>query len=274
MRSSLLGVLLVPMLAFGEITGTFTGSFQGFDSAGTPQVQLNLSLQCGLTCTPSAPTLTYVISGGTSSYYASSRTDMTGYIGSGFGTAASGQNTVVNTSFKAGSVVVAEANSCSCYCGNAVGQGGHITLITDPIIIPPRIATETISSAGRESNVIIAASPRGPESIVVTISGAGLSDRVVMDALNFSSDAAMLTFTPKTAGTLTMTVTMSPTGTAISKSWDIAAGTQTGTGGGSSSGTGGGAGAGEPDGPSCSGVGGEPVLLLALALAAARRARR
>lgn len=85
-------------LAFGQaISGTFTGAFENFDSFGIPQVRLNLSLQCSLTCDPSAPTLSFGVSGGVSAFYVNAPNDSAAYISAFAGLAANGQNNIINT---------------------------------------------------------------------------------------------------------------------------------------------------------------------------------
>jgi|GEM_PF-6011878 hypothetical protein len=272
MRILLLAVLL-PTFAFGQaISGTFTGTFENFDSFGIPQVRLNLSLQCSLTCDASAPTLHYGAAGGVWAYFVNSPMDSAAYIGSGFGSADNGQNSYVNTNFKAGSVSFGEAKSCTCHCGNRTGEGGYVTLRTANIVVPSRLVAPTLSRPNRESSVILTASPKGSESIVVSIVGAGLNETQTYTTTEFGTqDSVFVRFTPLTAGMVTVTATMQPSGVATTETYEIKADT-TASGGGSGSTGGGSGGGGGADVPAegCSAVGFGPWVLLA-ALAFLRR---
>ncbi|MFZ5445617.1 MAG: hypothetical protein ACOZQL_36835 [Myxococcota bacterium] len=279
MRKALLVVSLVPTMAMAQqaISGTISAAFQGFNTYGQAEVQMSLALQCSLTCPPSAPTLHYGVRGLIDATFASAPTESAAYVSAGLATAVdpTGSASQVTTNFKAGTVFRLKAKSCSCWCGNGVGEGGYIDLETPDVVVPARVHTASLSAPGSESSVLVSAQPRGSESVDVQLSGAGLSETRSLTAADFgSNDSVFVRFTPTTAGTVAITATLRPSGVAQTATFTISSGSS-GAGGGSGGGggsTGGGAGGGgdEPSGCAVSPV--SPLLVLALA-ALARRAR-
>jgi hypothetical protein len=276
MRALLLGALL-PAVAFGQaISGTFTGAFENFDSFGIPQVRLNLSLSCSLTCDASAPTLSFAVAGGASAFYVNAPTESAAYLSASFGSAASGQTNIVNTDFKSGSVSFVEAKNCTCKCGNRTGEGGFVTLRTGNIVVPAQLVAPILERATRESIVLLNAVPKGSESIVVTIVGAGLNLTRTFTTADFNTQgSAFVRFTPPTAGMVTVTATMQPSGVATTGTYEIKADASATGGGSGSTGGGGGSGGGgdEEPPPGCTVLGASPLALLGLGLLLRRRAR-
>jgi hypothetical protein len=276
MRALLLAALF-PAVAFGQaISGTFTGAFENFDSFGVPQVRLNLSLSCSLTCDASAPTLSFGVAGGASAFYVNAPTDSAAYLSAFFGSADNGQTNIVNTDFKAGSVSFAEAKSCTCKCGNRTGEGGYVTLRTANIVVPAQLIAPILDQPTRESTVLLNAVPKGPESIVVTIVGAGLNLTRTFTTADFGTRPSVyVRFTPPAAGMVTVTATMQPSGVATTGTYEIKAGASATGGGSGSTGGGGGSGGGgdEEPPPGCTVVGSSPLALLGLGVLLRRRAR-
>lgn len=272
-------VLMVssPAVAQGGLTGTFSGSFKGFDSFGQAEVQLDLILQCSLTCPPSAPELRYAGAGVDASFQ-SNPTESPGYISAFFGSNQMGQNSMTTTNFGAGVALTVEATSMNCYCGNRAVQSNYLTLTTPLIVVPPSIIwdnTVTELKAGASQFVIVSGQPRGSESIDVRITGPGIDITETLPAVAADKDAVKSwEVKPTSVGTITMTATLQPYGVGHTRTLPVVAGTASGsTGGGSGAGTGGGTGSGGDEAPAgCSTAPGAALAFALLALT--RRARR
>jgi hypothetical protein len=285
MRSLLLAVVLVgsPVLA-ADIGGTFTGMYVSTDSFGIPTVDFAMNLTCTLTCTTAAPVKHFGL-GTINAVFASepqtqlclnaitslgSDVDLTGAA-------------VSHTNPPPGSRVLGVSTGVTCWCGGSLarGQGGYIDLQTAPVIIPPTLKVLSSSPrAGEDLLFVVNGAPRGSETIDVTASGAGVSFTATLgpaDLANGNScpteGTKLITVTPSSAGTLTMTATFQPGGSPVTVTQEIAAGSSTGggsgsTGGGSGGSAGGGSGGGSAPGgcvavPSSS-LAGLGLLLLAL----------
>jgi hypothetical protein len=268
MRALLAALLFVAAPVAAQISGTATLAFEGFEEpGGAPNTRLTLNLQCGLTCPTTAPDRAFSVNGGIDAYFAGAPTERTGYIRSDFGFAPSGQNSYVSQQFSAGTAFFFRAKSANCYCGNRAVESDFKDFESNVLAIPPRIIPTSARVGDAISSVLVAAKPRGTEQLEVKLEGAGLSETRTLGPADFESDAALVRFTPKEPGPLTITATFKPhgvTGTATM--------TVTGNAGGSTGGTGGGDGEAEPGSSSCSATGLGPALLaLAWVL---RRARR
>lgn len=276
MRALLLAtaVLASPAFAQAAISGTLTGTFEGFNEFGVPQTRLTMNLSCSLTCDASAPTKTFRVNGGTDGFFVNAPTETTGYVSSGFGGDPAGQNSYVSEQFEAGTAFVLKAKSVTCHCGNRIGEGGYVDLESPAVVIPPWITASSLK-AGYDDAAVIAAQPKGAETVEVKLLGAGLDQVLTLAPADFGTNkAAFARFKPLVAGTLTITATLQPHGAARSLTLDVAANPNAGTGGGAG-GTGGGSGGGGGDAPvdpfGCTAAPLSPGLLLAAALLRRRR---
>lgn len=276
MRLLLAAVALLASPALAQaISGTLTGTFEGFNEFGVPQTRLTLNLTCGLTCDASAPTKSFKVNGGTGGYFVSAPTERTGYVGSGFGSDPTGQNTYVSEQFEAGTAFVLKATSATCQCGNRTGEGGYIDLQSPVVTIPPWITAGSIR-AGSDSAAVISAQPKGGETVEVKLAGAGLDQTLVLTPADFgTSKSTFARFKPTAAGALAITATLRPHGATRTLSVDVPAGSGSGTGGGTGAGGGGGANnEPEPSSPGCSTTALGPALALGALLARLRRRAR
>lgn len=276
MRSLLVVAAVLASPAFAQaISGTLTGTFEGFNEFGVPQTRLTLSLACSLTCGASAPVKTFRVNGGTSGYFVNESTESTGYVGTGFGSDPTGQNSYVSEQFEAGTAFVLKAKSATCHCGNAFGEGGYVDLESQPVVIPPWVTAGYIR-AGDDSAVVVSAQPKGPETVTVKLLGAGLDQSLTLTPTDFGTNKSTFArFKPLSGGALEVTATLQPHGATRTLTIDVPANPNAGTGGGSGS-TGGGSGGGGGDEPEpgpfgCSTGALAPALGLALALLRRRR---
>lgn len=274
MRSLLVAAAVLASPAFAQaISGTLTGTFEGFNEFGVPQTRLTLSLACSLTCDASAPVKAFRVNGGTSGYFVNDAMESTGYVGTGFGSDPSGQNSYVSEQFEAGTAFVLKAKSATCHCGNRFGEGGYVDLESQPVVIPPWISAGSIR-AGSDSAVVVSAQPKDPETVEVKLLGAGLDQTLTLTPTDFgTSKSTFARFKPLSGGALEVTATLKPHGASRTLTVDVPANPNTGTGGGSG-GTGGGSGGGggdEPEPFGCSTGALAPALGLALALLRRRR---
>jgi hypothetical protein len=284
MKTALIATLLPAVSLAQSISGTFSASFQGFGAYGEPQVQMDLALQCSLTCPPSAPTLHYAVAGGVDAYFVSAPSESAGSVSTGFASAVDpgGASSTLSTSFKPGSVFKLRAKSCTCWCGNRVGEGGYVDLESPQVVIPAWIGTPILSPPGRESSIILTATPRGSETVEVQMTGAGLNETRTLTQADFGTNGSVFVrFTPTMAGTVTVTATLRPSGVAQTRTYDIT-GSSSSSGTGGASGVGGGAGGGDgsSDGEGCGGTGqgcnagvSGPALFLAFVTWLGRRRR-
>lgn len=275
MRSLLVAAAVFASPAFAQaISGTLTGTFEGFTEFGGTQTRLTLNLSCALTCDASAPDKSLGVNGGTNGYFVNESTETTGYVRSGFGSDPSGLNTYVSEQFEAGTAFVLKAKSVTCHCGNRFGEGGYIDLESAPIVIPPWITAGYVSG-GADSAVVISAQPKGPETVEVKLLGAGLDQTLTLTPTDFGTNkSAFARFTPPSGGSLEVTATLKPHGASRTLTLNVPAGSS-GSGGGTGS-TGGGSGGGGGDEPQpgpfgCSTGALAPALGLALALLRRRR---
>lgn len=248
-----------------DISGTFSATFDSFNEFGLAQVDVNLTLQCGLTCPMSAPELRYGLSDGANIYFASQRDEKTGYLGSGFGTAPSGVTSIKTTTVSAGSAVVFVAEGANCWCGNRALESGYIDLEAATLAVPPWVVVPTSSKETFEDFLLINGKPRGSETIVVQLSGTGLSQTTTLDKDDFNSNGiAMIRFTPPQAGAAQVIATFQPYGVARVASFTVASNGSSGGGGGGATGGGDGSGGGTEEQPS--GCASTPGLVAVLAL--------
>lgn len=276
-RGVVLGVVVLwaAQVRAADISGSINATFEGFNEFGVPSVKLDLNLSCALTCPPSAPTLHFGVAGGVGGKFAADPTTTAGYTSAFFGSDPTGVNSVTTTSFPVGSAFSVLAKSATCWCGNANGQGGFIDLQTGTVTIPPRLLVDATARMTDTVYVNVFARPMGSDTVDVWLQGAGFDEVRTIAATTFggssSSGSAQVIFQPKQPGTISVTATLQPYGTASAVSQIVIA-DNTATGGGSGS-TGGGSGSGgggsdtEPSG--CATTPG--LMLAAVALLLAKR---
>ncbi len=181
MRALLVAALALASPAVAQaISGSIAGTFEGFQS-GIPQVRVNVSLACTLTCDAAAPVKHFAIVAGVKSYFASAAAETSGYSALVLlDLDLTGQSSVVSTNFKAGSVNVLKAASVTCHCGNRNGEGGFVDLTSASIIVPPRIKDYLTQRVGFPLVVGVNADLRGAEQIELKAEGAGVSQTKVV----------------------------------------------------------------------------------------------
>lgn len=281
MRALLLATLLASSAAQAQnISGTFSGAFKSFNEFGVPTVTIDLELMCTLTCTPSAPTLSFGVPGTAGAHFAQAPQEGTGSLSSGFGSDPSGSNVVDSTAFEAGTAFILTATSATCWCGNANGQGGFVDINSSVVAIPPFVFVGTGSGppAGYEYTQMINARLRGTETISVHLSGAGVETTQTLTAADYANNNTIgtITVTPTMAGPLVVTATFEPYHVSHTNTVMVTAGNGGpggGAGGGGTSGAGGGtsSGGGTQQGGGCAAFPGQLTLLALLTLARARR---
>lgn len=277
--AALVLLVSVPASAQTAISGTFSAAYQGFNAFGVPLVKLTLSLQCSLTCDASAPTKSFAVRGLADATFASAPAESTGSVSVSFASDVydDGFSEAVSESFSAGSAFVVHAKSVSCQCGNRTGEGGYINLDTQTVAVPPWFSGSSFK-AGFEQSGVVAAKPRGSETVQVQLQGAGLGSTQTFSAADYGTESGVFVrFTPTAAGTLTVTSTLLPHGASHVRTFEVTAGSS-GSGGGSGGsgggdGTGGSGGGGE-GGFGCASVPAGSALPLLLALAGLARRRR
>jgi hypothetical protein len=223
--------LLTPSVSFAQaISGTLTGSHNGYDEYGTPKVDYAISLACSLTCGPTAPTLHYRARSGVNWNYASAPSESAGSVG----TAVSYEIDMTGQ-YKAtlqgriGTATRLIAPAVTCECGGRIGEGGYIDLSSQPIVIPPGLG-EPFLLSGNEHRVAITAKPRGGETVDVHISGAGLDVTKSISEADFAgNDGFTVPFFPTQEGAVTIVATLMPWSSSKTISYGV------GTGGTSSS---------------------------------------
>lgn len=278
MRPLLLALLAgaAPALAQPAISGTLTAAFESFDTFGTTNTRLTISLQCALTCDASAPEKRIYVAGGVDAFFASAPTQTTGYVSSGFGQDPTGSSSYVSNSFQPGTAFKLKAKSATCMCGNRTGEGGYVDLESAVVAIPPFMLRGVTAAPGSEGSVLLRAKPLGAETVELRFLGAGLDRTTTLTAADFpgSQDTLIVPFTPTSEGMVTVTATLRPYGAAQTATFPVGAGTMTG-GGGGGSGTGGGEGSDGTDGTDggggCASTALAPALCLGLALLRRRR---
>lgn len=259
-----------------NISGTLTGTFKSFNEFGQPTVTIDLELICTLTCTPSAPTLGFGVTGGVGAHFVEAPTEGTGSLSTGFGSDPGGHNVVDSTQFEAGTAFILTATSASCYCGNAFGQGGYVDINSAAVVVPPYVVVGTGSGppAGYEYTQLIDARLKGSETIIVHSSGAGVESTQTLTAADYTSGSvASVAVTPTMAGPLTVTATFEPYHASHTNTVMVTAGNGGPGGGGGSSAAGGGSstGGGTQQGGGCSAVSSQLTWALALLTLARRR---
>lgn len=273
MRALLLAVVTVAVPAMAQaISGTVTATFDGFNEFGVPQATVTLALQCGLSCPPEAPALTYRVNGGSDAWYAAKRDERAdAYLGAGFGSASDGQN-VTDPGFKAGVGLVVKVKSATCHCGNRIGEGGYVDLESNVVAVPPWISADETMRQNDDEAIVVSAKPRGSDAVEVKLSGAGLDETRTLTEADYGTDQSIFVrFKPTQPGTLNITATLQPYGATRSVISTVTArDVPSGSGGGSGSNTGGGGGGPEePEGCSSTGA----LSLVALGAWALRRRR-
>ncbi len=196
------------------ISGTFDVSFQGFNEYGVPSTKLVLDLSCTLTCPPSRPTLHFRVNGTVGGTFVEAPDETVGYVSAFFGSDETGHNELVSERFPPGIAIKVTAKSATCHCGNAVGEGGYVDVVSNLAVIPPLPVTGTFTArAGSEWSQLVNARPKGGESVTVKFSGAGLDTTHTLLPADFDHNGlAMISLTPTKAGTLSITATLMPYG--------------------------------------------------------------
>ncbi len=276
MRTLLLALTALASSAQAQaISGTLTATFLDFNEFGGTNTRLTLNLACGLSCDASAPELRYRVAGGVQAWFAAAPTENTGYIGSGFGSAADGQNSYVSEQFEPGTAFIVKAKSASCHCGNRIGEGGYIDLESQIVAIAPWLTPGSAKVGDEYSSIIVSAQPRGGDQLVVRLQGGGLDETRTLAQADFGTQKSVFVrFTPTQPGTLTYTATLQPYGVSRTGTLTVADRSGSSSGGGTG-GSGGGSGGGdqEPEPSGCGTAPLAPLLALSLALARARRHR-
>lgn len=271
MRTLLAAVVMVAVPAWAQISGSLTGMFEGFNEFGVSRTRVSLSLQCGLTCDAAAPELTYRVTGDSGAWFTNKTDEKVAGFSAFFGSDPAGNNTLVSEALGAGVATTIIVKDASCHCGNRIGEGGFITLTSATVLIPPWISGDDMR-AGYEDAVVISAQPRGNETVTVQLSGAGLDETRTLSVADLANDAAFVSFTPISPGTLTVTATLQPWGAPHTASFEVKPNSSSGSGGGSgSSGLGGGSGGGGDDAPQGCSTGLGLLSVLPLAFLARRR---
>lgn len=278
---------LVSAVALAQnISGTMSAVWDGDAGPPVATTHVELHLQCGLTCPPSAPQMKYAVSGLVHSYYEASPMEAPGSLGFGFatGVADTGVSTADTTTFPWGSNFHLVAKSANCVCGNGALQSAFIDVVSNTVSIAPKIQPPLSNpytlGVNPKPMVIVTAAPRGGETVTVTATGAGLALNQTITSTDWrgtststGSNVKLFELAPTDPGTVTFTAQV--TGTPSSTITFAVVGGNTGggtgnTGGGSASGGGGGA---ATDG-GCSAVGLSPFVAFALAGLLRRRQRR
>jgi hypothetical protein len=262
-----LGLLAAPSVSFAQaISGTLTGSHNGYTETGSPKVDYALSLACSLTCSSSAPDLHFRARSGIDWKYASVSTENAGSVP----TAVSSE--IDKTGQYGGTLTKLTARAVTCECGGRIGEGGYIDLSSQPIVIPPRV-DEPFLLSDNEHRVAITAKPKGGETVDVRIVGAGLDMTKSITEADFGgNDGYYVPFFPTEAGQVTITATLMPWNSSNSVPYTV------GNGGTSGSSPGAGT-AGTPsktasdDSEGCA-LGGSPSFSLGLLLLCAIAMRR
>jgi len=232
MRTALIATAL--LVARGataqDISGTFSAAFADFNEFGVPIVTMRLDLSCTLECPPSSPNLRYAVSGGADGHFLAEPSQKVGNVSAGFLTAVdpSGSSEYDSEAFPPGSRFNAIARSVTCYCGNAVGQGGYIDIATPDVTIPPWIFTPAETGAvGEPIYIMITSAPRGPETLDVEVTGAGVSLTRKYTAeeaggTGGSPGTVMTEVTATQPGTVKVTAVVTPGGAKAAKTVEVA----------------------------------------------------
>ncbi len=248
-----------------DISGSFSAAFSEFNEFGVPIVALRLDLSCTLECPPSSPNLRYAVSGGADGHFLAEPSQKVGNVSYGFLSAVdpSGSSTYDSEAFPPGSNFNATATAVTCYCGNAVGQGGYIDLTTPDVSIPPWIFPPSeASTVGESLFIMIAAAPRGSETLDVEVTGAGISLSKSYSAAEAggsggSPGTVALEVTATEAGTVKVKAVVSPAGAEATKTFEVTASSEGGGALGDAGDEPGG-----PVGPTAAAIGGLLVLAL------------
>jgi hypothetical protein len=208
------------------ISGTITGSFTG-NKDDIPQVPWSVSLTCSLVCEPSAPTLHYRMRSGVSWNYASSLKESADYVSTAVSNEIdpTGQYSSLLTGTH-GTATVLRAPAVTCECGGRIGQGGYIDLVTQPILIPPKIA-EPFMFSNTEYRVAVSAKPRGGETLEVTFVGAGLNVTQSLTQKELEASNQYVSFFPTAGGDIAITASLKPWNTASSITYNLESRTTT-----------------------------------------------
>ncbi|MFT3835409.1 MAG: hypothetical protein QM723_00230 [Myxococcaceae bacterium] len=208
-------LVLLPFVALAQnISGTFSGSFTGFDAYGIASVHMDLSLQCSLSCPSSAPALHYGYNGSKTEMEANpmlSPAVMVAYVDSATGQASWDAKAPVGSNF------TATVKSASCWCGNITGEGGFIDLTTTPIQVPPwfHVLSKTVT-VGHDPLILLEATPVSTELVNVHISGGGVDFAHSYTAADFKTETSgnvanksiSIPIVFASAGTVTLTATV------------------------------------------------------------------
>ena len=214
-----------------DISGTFSAAFRDFNELGVPIVSLRLDLSCTLECPTSSPNLRYAVSGGADAHFLAAPSQKVGNVSYGFltGVDPSGSSAYDSEAFPPGSRFNATARSVTCYCGNAVGQGGYVDLTTPDVTLPPWIFVPTGTGVvGEPLYIMITSAPRGPETLDVEATGAGvsMSNRYSAEEAGGSGSSpgtVLVEVTATEAGTVKLTAVVSPGGPKATKTVEVTA---------------------------------------------------
>lgn len=244
-------VLLLSLLASASayadaIGGTFSSTFQGFNEYGVPTVRLSLQLTCSLIpCPVTKPQHHYAVAGATNAHFLAEPSERVGYVSAFFGSEPTGNNVVDSTQFPPGSAFQLLAKSVTCWCGNANGEGGYLDLTATTVIPPWIVTTGSPPRAGDDWAVLLAAMPKGSETVQLRVVGAGLDETHTLAPADFSSGSGMKFIHPTQPGALNLTATLLPHGASTNATVTVV-GSGSSTGGGTA-GTGGGMAGGGSD---------------------------
>jgi hypothetical protein len=232
MRSNLLVVaaLCLPLTSAADIKGTFPAEFSDFNEYGVPIVALRLDLTCSLQCPASSPVLHYAVKGGAEAHFIAEDSQTVGTVSSSFllGVDPSGKSAYDSEAFPPGANFEATAKAVTCYCGNAVGQGGYIDITTPKVSVPPWIQPPfSPPTVGEEMLILITSAPRGPETLDVEVTGAGIAFNQQYSAAEAggsrkSPGTVAVQVTATRADTVTVTAIVSPGGVEAKKKFLVA----------------------------------------------------
>lgn len=231
MRSTLLVVaaLCLPITSAADIKGTFPAAFTEFNEYGVPIVALRLDLSCSLTCPASSPVLHYAVKGGAGAHFLAEASQTVGNVSSSFleGVDPSGESAYDSEAFPPGANFEVTAKAVTCYCGNAVGQGGYIDITTPKVAVPPWIQPPfSPPTVGEEMLILITSAPRGPETLDVQVTGAGIAFSQKYSAVEAggsgkSPGTVAVQVTATRPDTVTVTAIVSPGGVKATKRFPV-----------------------------------------------------
>jgi len=226
-------VVAIALAAVGSlaqaISGTFSAEFTDFNDFGVPTVRLKLDLACTLVCPQSSPNLHYAVKGGGSAHFLADPKQAVGSVSSGFvgGVDPSGKSSYDSEAFPPGANFSLTAEAVTCYCGNAVGQGGYIDLTTEDVSTPPWIQPPADRiAAGEPTFIIISSAPRGSETLDVEVTGPGVDISKSYSATEAGGSgkgpgSVLIEVTATGPGPLKVTAVVTPNGLKATKTFDV-----------------------------------------------------